>query len=233
MRAMCTCAVLFAGLAAAAPVPKEPPVPPVTEEHLKASRENLKNIALAFHNHHDANGRLPNNILDKNGKALLSWRVQILPYLDDDDAKLFGEFKLDQAWDSDHNKKLIEKMPKIYAPIRVKAKAGETFYQVFTGEGAPFGGKQGPALVAITDGTSNTGMVFEAGAPVIWTKPDDLVFDANKALPKLGGMFDGEFHVAVCDGSVVLMKKDYDADEMKKFITYNGGEVLDFKKLQK
>src|SRR5215208_5386317 len=114
MRAMCACAVLFAGLAAAAPVPKEPPVPPVTEEHLKAARENLKQIALAFHNHHDANGRLPGNICDKNGKALLSWRVQILPYLEED--KLYFEFKLDEAWDSDHNKKLIEKLPKTYAP---------------------------------------------------------------------------------------------------------------------
>jgi hypothetical protein len=68
---------------------------------------------------------------------------------------------------------------------------------------------------------------------VIWTKPDDLPFDANKALPKLGGLFDGEFHVAVCDGSVILVKKDYDADEMKKFITHNGGEVLDIDKLKK
>jgi hypothetical protein len=234
MRAMCACAMLFAGLAvAAAPVPKEPAVLPVNEEHLKAARLNLKHIALAFHAHHDVYGRLPNNVCDKNGKALLSWRVQILPYLDDDHAQLFGEFKLDEAWDSDHNKKLIEKLPKHYAPIRVKAKAGETFYQVFTGDGAPFGGKQAITLVAITDGTSNTGMVFEAGAPVIWTKPDDLVFDAKKALPKLGGLFDGEFHVAVCDGSVILVKKDYDAAEMKHFITHNGGEVLDTDKLKK
>jgi hypothetical protein len=232
MRATLTCAVLFAGLAvSAAPVPKDLPVPAVTDEHLKASRQNLKEIALAFHNHHDANMRLPNNVRDKNGKALLSWRVQILPYLEED--KLYLEFKLDEAWDSDHNKKLIEKMPKHYAPIRVKAKAGETFYQVFTGAGAPFGGKQAPGFVGITDGTSNTGMVFEAGAPVIWTKPDDLVFDAKKALPKLGGLFDGDFHVAVCDGTVVLMKKDYDAGEMKKFITHNGGEILDIDKLKK
>jgi hypothetical protein len=203
---------------------------PVTEEHLKASRENLKQIALAFHNYHDFHGRLPTNVYDKNGKALLSWRVQILPFLEEDKPT---EFKLDEAWDSDHNKKLIERMPKIYAPIRVKAKAGETFYQVFAGPGAPFGGKQAVGIAAITDGTSNTGMVFEAGTPVIWTKPDDLAFDANKPLPKLGGLFDGEFHVAVCDGSVVLMKKDYDADEMKKFITHNGGEILDIDKLKK
>src|SRR5688572_12414952 len=101
MRAACACAVLFAGLAAAAPVPKEPlvpPVPPVTEEHLKASRQNLKHIALAFHNYHDFNNGLclPANICDKNGKPLLSWRVAILPFLDEED-KLYQEFKLDEA----------------------------------------------------------------------------------------------------------------------------------------
>src|SRR5688572_3110747 len=102
MRAVCACAVLFAGLAvSAAPVPKDATVvPPVTEEHLKASRENLKQIALAFHNYHDFHNGLgfPANICDKNGKALLSWRVLILPFLDEQD-KLSAEFKLDEPWD--------------------------------------------------------------------------------------------------------------------------------------
>ena len=124
-------------------------------------------------------------------------------------------------------------MPKVYAPIRVRAKPGETFYQGFSGAGAPFGRKTGRSIVAITDGTSCTGAVFEAGAPVVWTKPDDLVFDAKKPLPKLGGMFDGEFHVALFDGSVIRVKKDCDADEMKRFITYSGGEVLDIDRLKK
>ena len=56
----------------------------------------------------------------------------ILPYLGEED--LYKQFKLNEPWDSVHNKKLIPKMPRIYAPIRVKAKEGETFYQVFTGE---------------------------------------------------------------------------------------------------
>ena len=47
------------------------------------------------------------------------------------------------------------------------------------------------------DGTSNTGLVFEAGEPVIWTKPADLPFDEKKPLPKLGGMFGGECNVVI------------------------------------
>jgi hypothetical protein len=234
MRTILACAVLFAGLAAvAAPTPKADPVPAVTEKHIAASQENLKQIALATINSADANnGQMPTNVLDKDGKPLLSWRVAILPYIEQD--QLYKQFKLDEPWDSDTNKKLIEKMPKIYAPIRVKGKAGETFYQVFYGEGALFGPKQQPRFPAsITDGTANTGLVFEAGEPVVWTKPADLPFDAKKKLPKLGGMFDGEFNVALCDGSVMLVKKDFDETQMKHFIMPADGEVLDIDKLKK
>jgi hypothetical protein len=125
-------------------------------------------------------------------------------------------------------------MPKLYAPVRVKAKAGETFYQVFVGKDALFGPNKQPVYPAsISDGTSNTGLVFEAGVPVTWTKPDDLLFDPDNQLPKLGGLFDGDFHVALCDGSVVFLKKDGDEKELKKLVTPAGGEILDLGKLKK
>ena len=148
---------------------------------------NLKQIGIAFHAYADSSvGNLPIDIRDKDGKALLSWRVAILPYIEEND--LYKQFKLDEPWDSANNKKLIEKMPKIYAPVRVKAKEGETFYQVFTGEKAVFGPKKNPRMPeSFPDGTSNTGLVFEAGDPVIWSKPADMVFDEKKAVPKLGG----------------------------------------------
>jgi len=217
-------------LAVAAPVGDDPP--PVTKKDLQISSNNLKQIGLAFHNFNDATGALPNNVTDKDGKALLSWRVQILPYIEED--KLYKEFKLNEPWDSDNNKKLIARMPKVYAPVRVKAKEGETFYQVFTGEKALFGPKKKPRIPAsIPDGTSITGMVFEAGDPVIWTKPDDLAFDDKKALPKLGGLFDGDSQVALCDGSVKTIKKGADEAELKKFIMPADGVPIDFTKIEK
>jgi hypothetical protein len=234
MRATLACAVLFTGLAAvAAPVPKEPPLPPITQELLDTSRDNVKEMALAMHCFADVNnGRMVTNITDKDGKELLSWRVALLPFFEQD--ILYKEFKLDEPWDSEHNKKLIEKMPKIYAPVRVKAKAGETYYQVFYGKGALFGPKQKPQFPAsIPDGTSNTAFVVEAGESVIWTKPADIPFDEKKPLPKLGGMFDGQFHVGLCDGSAVLLKKDYDAAEMKKLIMPADGQPFDIDLLKK
>jgi prepilin-type processing-associated H-X9-DG protein len=207
-------------------------LPPLTRRDVQASQNNLKQIGLAFHNYHDAYNKLPTDIKDKDGTPILSWRVAILPFLDQDAG--YRAFKLDEPWDSEHNKKLIAKTPKMYAPVRAKAKEGETFYQTFTGEQAVFGRKGKPlTLISITDGTSNTGMVFEAGEPVVWTKPADMLFDEKKPLPKLGGLFDGECNVVMCDGSVKRLKKGADEKELRKLIMPADGNPIDFAKLEK
>lgn len=234
-----TAAILPIGLVAlftslvAIPATADDKLPEPTRAEHQRSQNNLKQIGLAFHIHHDSIGNLPNNTYTKDGKALLSWRVLILPYIEQE--QLYKQFKLDEAWDSETNKPLIAKMPKLYAPIRVKAKEGETFYRGFAGKGALFGPDAGKGLKlsSITDGTSNTGLVFEAGEASIWTKPDDMAFDLKKPLPKLGGLFDGRSNVVMCDGSVRRLKKDPDETELKKLIGYGDGEVLDLDKLTK
>ena len=126
------------------------------EKDRKQSQNNLKMIGLAFHNYAATNKSwFPNNIEDSKGKLLISWRVLLLPYLEEE--KLFKEFKLDEAWDSEHNKKLISKIPKVFAPVRGKAEKGETYYRGFTGKNAIFeagGNLRFPG--AIPDGSSRT-----------------------------------------------------------------------------
>ncbi|HEX3152884.1 MAG TPA: DUF1559 domain-containing protein [Gemmataceae bacterium] len=211
-------------LAAPAAKNKVEPLPPPTEEQFRQAQNNLKQIAIAWHSYHDTVGNFPCNELNKDGKALLSWRVQILPYIEEGD--LFSKFKLDEPWDSENNKKLIDKMPKLYAPVRAKADDGMTFYQVFTGSHGLLKPGKKVTFAAITDGTSNTLMCVEAAKPVIWTKPDDLVFD-GKDVPALGGLFDGKWNGAMCDGSVRRFKKGVEAETLRRLIDPQDGNIVD------
>jgi hypothetical protein len=214
----------------AVPVPKEQKEKEESKEQLAKNRKEvpnqLKMIALALHNYHDSFGRFPAAaITDKNGKPLLSWRVAILPFLEQD--ALYKQFKLDEPWDSKHNLALLKKMPKVYAPVSRKAKSAHaTFFRPFVGNGALFEPNQGIKLAQITDGTSNTIMVVEAGEAVPWTKPDELPYDPNKALPKLGAEFDDGFYAVFADGSVHFIKKKIDAAVLHALITRNGGEII-------
>jgi RNA polymerase sigma-70 factor (ECF subfamily) len=191
------------------------------------SANNLKQIALAMHNYHDVNGHLPAAaVYSKDGTPLLSWRVLLLPYLEQD--PLYKEFHLDEPWDSAHNKKLLAQIPKVYAPVAGEAKGTDkTHYRVFTGKGTVFEGDKGLRLTDIPDGTSNTILVVEAGDAVPWTKPADLPYDPDKALPALGGLFEKGFHVALADGSVRFMANGFKEKLMRALITRNGGEVID------
>ena len=195
------------------------------------SVNNLRQIALAVHNYADSNGHLPGAaIYSEDGTPLLSWRVAILPYIEQD--HLYKQFKPDEPWDSPHNKKLLAYMPKLYAPVAGQVKdKHSTFYQVFTGKGTVFPGPKAIRFADITDGTSNTLMVVEAGEAVPWTRPAELRYAADRRLPALGGMFVGGFNAAFVDGSVRFIKDTTDAKILRALITRNGGEKVDFDKL--
>lgn len=204
-------------------------VPGVQKVRMAAGRakssNNLKQMALAMHNYHDVYGTLPAAaICDKNEKPLLSWRVAILPFIEQ--AQLYQKFRLDEPWDSEHNKKLIAQMPNIYAVPGANA-PGEatTHYRVFYGKGAMFDLRKGPRFADVTDGLSNTFLIVEADEGVAWTKPDDLAFDPDKALPKLGKQSQEGFLAAFADGSVRFISKSVNEKTLKAIVTRAGGEV--------
>jgi prepilin-type processing-associated H-X9-DG protein len=185
---------------------------------------NLRQLMLAMHNHHDAHGRFPTAaIYDKRGKALLSWRVLILPFIEQND--LYKEFHLDEPWDSEHNKKLLDRMPSVYAATG-EEKSNRTHYQVFVGKDTCFEGKKGIRIFEIPDGTSNTIMIVEAANAVPWTKPEDLPFDADKPLPKLGGLYPGGFNAAFADGSVRFLKDSIKESTLRLLIQRNDGQPI-------
>ena len=208
-----------------------------TNRGKRDTNDNLRQIGMALHSFHDAYTALPVGYYDKSGKKLgLSWRVAILPYVEQN--ALFKEFKLDEPWDSDHNKKLIRKMPKVYAINMTGVPAGYTFYRGFGKAGAlgsiapvlppgqPGQVARASTLPGITDGTSNTLMVAEVAEPTIWTRPDDPEVDDKSPLPKMGGVFKDGFNGLMCDGSVRWFKTPLPETTLRHLIMRADGNVI-------
>ncbi len=190
-----------------------PPTAPVPD---KGPETQLKQIAVAMHSYHSALGKFPApaNYNDK-GAPLLSWRVHLLPYLDQDD--LYKQFKLDEPWDSAHNRPLVAKIPAVYG---LGATDGKTPFVVPVGKDTIFPGGVGIKSKEIPNGTSNTVLILEADQDhrVIWTKPDDLPI--NPYQPNQG--LAATFSVARADGAVFRLNSP-PAPVLRAILTRTGG----------
>lgn len=163
-----------------------------------------------MHNYHDAHGSLPPAaVRGPDGTPLLSWRVLLLPYLEGDD--LYRQFRLDEPWDSDHNRTLLDRMPPNYKPFKDReCPAGHTFYQVVVGRGSPFAGTR--KFEDFKDRMADVFLIAEAGESVPWTKPAEAEYEPGAALPALGGIHrDGRFRAVSLDGGVA----DYDLADVE------------------
>lgn len=187
---------------------------------------NLKQIALAMHIYHDVHNKFPARAsYDKAGKPLLSWRVHLLPYLDQQ--VLYDQFRLDEPWDSEHNIELAQQLPNVYR-CQSFEDASKTVYVTLDGKGTFMEGKEPLEFRNMTDGLSNTLMVVEAnpGNAVIWTKPEDLPFDEQQPGNGLGAIRPQGFQAAYADGSVRLIPADIDPETLRRLILRNDGQVV-------
>jgi hypothetical protein len=211
-------------------------LPQISAERAATQRmrklDNLRQLGLALLTSATADRHFPAHaIYSKEGKPLLSWRVYVLQYLGEQ--SLFKQFRLDEPWDSEHNKPLIAKMPSVYKSLVGKPlEEGKTRYVVPFGKGAIFDGDKGITLEQITDGMSNTILLLEVGEDkaVTWTKPDDLDFDPQKPLAGLGTIGDAGIAATIADGSVHVIRKGVDAETFRRLILRNDGLPIDSSK---
>jgi prepilin-type processing-associated H-X9-DG protein len=165
----------------------------------------------------------PAAITDSEGRPLLSWRVAILPYLDE--MALINKFKLDEPWDSPNNLPLLSLMPKIYrCPSDTPDGEFATRYQGIVGPGAIFEKDRPTSMQDIKDGSSKTIVVAESGQPVPWTKPEDV--DIADMTTVLGSPHRGGFNVLFADMSVRFIQSSIDPATLQAMGTRNGGEVI-------
>ena len=182
-----------------------------------ACKTNLRAIGMAVLQHENATGILPAAITDADGTPLLSWRVAILPYIEE--KVLYDQFHLDEPWDSEHNKALIPLMPAIYACPSADLEPGTTRYLLLDGPGTAYEREKlvaGAGVAARMRGlrrgvlerrSGETIIVVEAPAnrAVEWTKPEEFTVSAAEATnlaEQGGGHSAGIRHAAFADGTV-------------------------------
>jgi hypothetical protein len=187
------------------------------------SSNNIRQLGLAILNYESAYKRLPpRTIRDKSGQPLLSWRVAVLPYIEE--AGLYQEFHLDEPWDSEHNIRLLPRMPKILQHPKYIGEPGRTVYV------APFHAdslwsKDNRRLSEVVDGTSNTIALVEVddAHAVAWTKPDDLDLDDFDLIEC---MRQPVTQVLFLDCSVRAITSNIDPAILDAMITHAGGEIV-------
>jgi hypothetical protein len=189
---------------------------------------NFKQIMLAMHNYHDVNKHFPPAVVvDPASGAERSWRIELLPYLDQ--SALYERYRKDQPWDSEVNKAVLEMMPRVFRhPTKAE---GTTSTSIFAavGKGLVFekDNHKGTGIQEIIDGTSNTIAIVEADRDIPWTKPQDIEFQLNQEeMPELG-VFPEGWIVGICDGSVRFVQKSINPATFRKLLTRAGGEVIE------
>lgn len=202
-------------------------LPAVTKVREAASRtqelNNMKQVSLGILNYQSSNINLP------RADDKLSWRIHILPYIEQD--ALHRQVDLDAAWDQGRNASLASVSIPTYMSNLDEPPTSQTHYRVFTGTGTVFDTNlwkgKGPFPVFVQDGISNTLLAIDTAETVPWPQPKEVPFTQNGSFPEFGHPKRQQVLTAFCDGSVrAIEKKQLSAEKLRPLITAAGGEAV-------
>jgi len=190
---------------------------------------NLKKIGMALRAYHDSCGSFPPvATYDNRGKAMLSWRILLLPYLDED--SLYQRFDLSDSWDGENNLELLSEMPKVFrCPFDPKAESFMTSYLAVSGQETVFPPQRCVRIQEVKDGPSLTIAIIEiASSRIPWTKPWDVAFEdaspSPRSLPSPRNW--GARSVLLVDGTTRIVSDATDPFVWRSLLTIHGSEAL-------
>lgn len=202
-------------------------------------QNNMRQCLLALHNYQSANEVFPSAFeTDSDGKPIHSWRVMILPFIEQN--ALYDAYDFKEPWDGPNNSKLANQMPIVYRCPSVPYSDNETTYKLVSDPEAFFDGSKKRGFEDAVDGSSCTIVLVEDSQnPVNWMKPEDISIEdaATQLLNKQGchcrredSLFYTTFYganVGVLDGSTQRIAPNASPDSLRKALRFADGHSPD------
>lgn len=192
--------------------------------HRATCGNNMRQIALAFHNYEAANGHFPPAfVADKNGEPMHSWRVLILPYMEQNN--IYEQYSMEEPWNGPNNIKLADLIGNVYrCPTHpVDDNDAATSYCLVTGEGTAFLGDHKSTFEDFKDGVSRTAILVEVNRNDIhWMEPKDLSVEqaiqmfAQTAKNQTPSNHPGIINVVKADASLETLNVATPPEELNK-----------------
>ena len=195
-------------------------------------QNNLKQIVLGLHNYHDKYECFPPPfVADEEGRPIHSWRVLILPFIEQE--KLYEQYNFDEPWNSAGNLELLDMCPSVYSCPEEEDVTTTTSYLALVGPDAAWRENETTTFADFGDETGQTLLVVEASpSGVFWTEPRDLhVLQAapgvNTAGKGISSLHKGGANCGFADGSVNFLQNDLSRAAWQALTTIAGGESVD------
>jgi type II secretory pathway pseudopilin PulG len=194
---------------------------------------NIHQISLALALYEQQYGCLPPAyIADAQGKPMHSWRVLILPFMQEQ--TLYDRYDLSEPWDGPNNSKLHNTLVPIFScPSDRKNPGTDTNYVAVVGPGTAWPGATCTSKSLVTDGLSNSILLVEvANSGIHWMEPRDLPVAAVSAgiNPKSGSGISsahpGGVIVSLMDWQHIFLSETTPVEVLNALLTIRGGERL-------
>jgi hypothetical protein len=231
------CVVLLAGLAGVVYRYGQPTLSKLTSSRERAAAiSNLKQIAAALNAYAADHGSYPLPIVrDANGQAMHSWRVAILPYLNEH--QLANKYDFGKPWNSRENMVLVESIPSVYVSTSQPSMFRYSCdYQLVVGDRTLFP-KAGPLNPKrVSDDVTKTALLVEATSRLnlsnVWTEPIELDIQAmtgaigsNPGI-EVGSVTEGGVAIATVDGEGHFLDESMAPAVVLAILTASGNEPL-------
>lgn len=196
-------------------------------------KNNLRRIGLALHNYHDKYGSFPPAFLaDSEGRPMHSWRVLILPFLDQ--TPLYNQYRFDEPWNGPHNSQLHDQLAGVV--FHCPSEESDPDHQRQTSYVAVVGPETAwpaPDAAGRSDMTNRPGPTIQvievANSGIHWMEPRDLTYaEARQGINSKppaglapGSRHQGGIHALFEDGSVRFLSDELSLKELRTLLTRN------------